>query len=261
MVERRAQLRLAHEALLDVAGAVGVQALDGDLAVEPLVVAEQDRRHAAGAEPPQDPIAPAKQGSLRMNRHLPVVPARAAGNRARGLRSAALRTAGPDGPVREVRGVDVYVVRAGFCGSPSQSALSHTFAELDRLSASALPRSDARELWMCAGFAMFSRGDRSLVEGGANERALRSPCLVASARLYSLSTAKSVGAPPPTALRTDHARESGCAAARAALRACSWTMLRRRLQVTGATRDGAAVHQVPASSQPPGQRGAGAQAL
>ena len=57
MVQRGAELRLAVEALFDVDRAVGVQALDGDLAAEALVLAQEDRGHAAGAEMPDYPIA------------------------------------------------------------------------------------------------------------------------------------------------------------------------------------------------------------
>jgi hypothetical protein len=57
VVQRCPELRLAVEALLDVDRAIGVQALDGDLAAETLVLAEEDRGHAAGAEVPDYPIA------------------------------------------------------------------------------------------------------------------------------------------------------------------------------------------------------------
>ena len=57
VVERRSELRLAREALLDVDRAVGMQALDGNLPSEALVLAEEDRRHAARAEVPEYPIA------------------------------------------------------------------------------------------------------------------------------------------------------------------------------------------------------------
>jgi hypothetical protein len=69
VVQRCAQLRLAHEALLDLARAVRVQPLDGDATVEPLVVAEQHGGHAAGPEPAQHPVAPSKKRSLRQSRH------------------------------------------------------------------------------------------------------------------------------------------------------------------------------------------------
>ena len=57
MVQRRPELRLAGEALLHVHGAVGMQALDGNLPSKALVLTEEDRRHAARAEVPQYPIA------------------------------------------------------------------------------------------------------------------------------------------------------------------------------------------------------------
>jgi hypothetical protein len=47
MVQRRPEPRLAGEALLHFARARGVQPLDRHPAAQPLVVAEQDRRHAA----------------------------------------------------------------------------------------------------------------------------------------------------------------------------------------------------------------------
>ena len=61
VVQRCAELRLAGEALLDVDGAVGVQALDGHLAAEALVLAEEDRGHAAGPQMPDYPIAAVKK--------------------------------------------------------------------------------------------------------------------------------------------------------------------------------------------------------
>jgi hypothetical protein len=69
VVERSAQLRFAHEALLDLTGAVRVQPLDGHAPVEPLVVAEQHRGHAADPESAQHPVAPSKKRSLRQSRH------------------------------------------------------------------------------------------------------------------------------------------------------------------------------------------------
>ncbi len=61
VVQRCAELRLAGEALLDVGRAVGVQALDGNLAAETLVLAEEDGGHAAGAEVPDYPITAVKK--------------------------------------------------------------------------------------------------------------------------------------------------------------------------------------------------------
>ena len=57
VVQRRSELCLASEALLDVDRAVGMQALDGNLPSESLVLTEEDRRHAARAEVPQYPVA------------------------------------------------------------------------------------------------------------------------------------------------------------------------------------------------------------
>ncbi len=51
------ELRLAREALLHVHGAVGMQPLDGDLAAEALVLAQEDGRHAAGAQVTDHPVA------------------------------------------------------------------------------------------------------------------------------------------------------------------------------------------------------------
>ena len=61
MVQRRAELRLAREALLHIDGAVGMQALYGNLAREALVLAQDDRRHATGAEMPQYAVAAIKK--------------------------------------------------------------------------------------------------------------------------------------------------------------------------------------------------------
>ena len=57
MVQRRSELCLTSEALLDVDRAVGMQALDGNLPSESLVLTEEDRRHAARAEVSQYPVA------------------------------------------------------------------------------------------------------------------------------------------------------------------------------------------------------------
>ena len=61
MVERRTELRLALEALLHIDRAVGMQALHGNLPREALVLAQEDRGHATGAEMPDHPIAAVKQ--------------------------------------------------------------------------------------------------------------------------------------------------------------------------------------------------------
>jgi hypothetical protein len=79
VVERSAELRLAQEALLHVVRAVGVEALDGDLAAEPLVLTQQDVRHPAQAEWPQHPITPVQKCPVGGDRHPNQVPARDAG--------------------------------------------------------------------------------------------------------------------------------------------------------------------------------------
>jgi hypothetical protein len=56
MVQRRPELRLAVEALCDVLRAIGVQALHGHLAAEPLVLAQENGGHASRAEMPDYPI-------------------------------------------------------------------------------------------------------------------------------------------------------------------------------------------------------------
>ena len=61
VVERRSELRLAGEALLHVDRAVGMQALDGHLPSESLVLTEEDRCHAARAEVSQYPVAAIKK--------------------------------------------------------------------------------------------------------------------------------------------------------------------------------------------------------
>ena len=61
MVQRGSELRLAGEALLHVHRAIGMQALDGNLPSEALVLTEEDRRHTARAEVPQYPIAVIKK--------------------------------------------------------------------------------------------------------------------------------------------------------------------------------------------------------
>ncbi len=75
VVQRGAELRLAHEALLDVRRAVGMQPLDRDLPVESLVMAQQDGRHSPGAQVPEHAVAPVQQRSLRRCGHRPVLPA------------------------------------------------------------------------------------------------------------------------------------------------------------------------------------------
>jgi hypothetical protein len=47
--------------MLDVLGAVGVQALHGHAAAEPLVLAQEDRRHAARSEVSDHPVTVVKQ--------------------------------------------------------------------------------------------------------------------------------------------------------------------------------------------------------
>ena len=61
VVQRCAELRLPVEALFDVHRAIGVQALYGHLAAQPLVLAQEDRGHAAGAEVPDYPIPVVKK--------------------------------------------------------------------------------------------------------------------------------------------------------------------------------------------------------
>jgi len=69
MIERRPEPRLAVEALRDVLGAVGVQALDRHAAAEALVLGEVDGRHAPGAESAQDAIAVRKAERPCRSRH------------------------------------------------------------------------------------------------------------------------------------------------------------------------------------------------
>ena len=69
VVQRRAELRLAHEALLDVSRAVGMQPLDRHLAVETFVLAQQHGRHSPGAQMPEHAVAPVQQRSVRRCRH------------------------------------------------------------------------------------------------------------------------------------------------------------------------------------------------
>jgi hypothetical protein len=74
VVERGAELRLACEALFDVHRAVGMQSLDRDLARQALVLAQENRRHAARAQVPNHPIAAVQKRTLGIHRHAAVVP-------------------------------------------------------------------------------------------------------------------------------------------------------------------------------------------
>jgi hypothetical protein len=56
MVQGCPELRFPVEALLYVDRAVGMQALDGHLTAQTLVLTEENGGHAAGAEVPDDPV-------------------------------------------------------------------------------------------------------------------------------------------------------------------------------------------------------------
>ncbi len=63
MVERRPQPRLALEASQARLGRIGVQPLHRDLAAEALVGREEHRRHAAGSQAANHPVAAGEHGS------------------------------------------------------------------------------------------------------------------------------------------------------------------------------------------------------
>ena len=69
VAEGGSQPGLAAQPAGDVLRAVRVHALDRDLAAEALVLGQEDRRHPARAEPPEDPVAVGKPCACRPGGH------------------------------------------------------------------------------------------------------------------------------------------------------------------------------------------------
>src|SRR3954462_731209 len=89
MVQRRAELRLALEAAADLLGAVGVQPLDRDVALEAAVLGEEDGGHPASADPALHAVPISYQLACHPDGHGICVPPEGAGANERGAAGAA----------------------------------------------------------------------------------------------------------------------------------------------------------------------------